>query len=192
MIPVLTKNDANAPRWESVDPKTDGGGCGGIPESRTTKGSRELHAPPLDICQDACIGQYMGIGWSQMVEEDVNRAIERRREWPSRIASEQWTNVPKINSASFLENFFPCIQVWSLRRYWDFLSSGMYTVFSDNFQIKPRYLNSGANGLVFEHFQGQPSWAATSWYRSSREWENEGVSRVIETGNLKKTFFYIL
>ena len=46
----------------------------------------------------------------------MNGEIAGRRERPSGSANEQWTSVPKTDSASFLENFLPTVHGSSLER----------------------------------------------------------------------------
>ena len=72
------------------------------------------------------------------LKEAAKRDKEGRQDRPSGMASEQWTRVLRMDSASFRMNFAPSIQGDSLSRYLAFFLSGICMHLVMRSQRKPR------------------------------------------------------
>ena len=143
----------------STQNSTDEGG-GGFDNNEPQKGKRSWDLHQLMSVRTLGLGDLRMKGDDKKLKEAAKREMAGRRERPSGKAREQWTRVPRRDSTSFCKNLWPGVHGSSLERYRVFLAGGIWTVLAERSQIKPRYLNCGAKGLVFDSFQGQPSCAA--------------------------------
>ena len=153
MIPIPHEEEALTQNWT-------GEASGGLDREELEKVSER------QVCYQAILVRTLELGVLQMkgeekwLKEVVNLDIAGKCEHPLGSAREQWTKVPRTDSVSFLENFWPGTQSSSLDKYLSFFDSGIWTVLSCKFHVKPRYLNSGENGLVLDSFHGHPRHAA--------------------------------
>ena len=141
---------------EASTQKLVGEAGGGFVRSELQKSDESWERHQLMSARTHWLGILRTKGNERKLKEAAKQEREGRCEHPSGTANEQWTRVPTTDSTSFLENFCPTNHSSSFSRYHVFLAAGIWTVFIDKFQVKPKYLNSEAKGLVLDSFQGQP------------------------------------
>ena len=153
MIPMPHYDDASTQNWT-------GEALGGFDKEEPQKLSeRRVRHQEMSV-RMLGLGDLWTKGEEKWLKEDANREIAGKWERPSGSAREQWTKVPKMDSVSFLENFWPGVQNFNLDKYLSFLYFGIWTVLSSKFHVKPRYLNLGEKGLVLDFFHGHPKCVA--------------------------------
>ena len=153
IIPMPHDDDALSQNWT-------GEALGGFDKEEPQKELERRVCHHAMSVRTLRLGDLRTKGEEKWLKEEANWEIAGKWERPSGSAREQWTRVPNTDSVSFFENFWPGIQSSNLDRYLSFLSSGIWTVLSFKFHVKPRYLNLGERGLVLDFFHGHPKHAA--------------------------------
>jgi hypothetical protein len=94
---------------------------------------RESHRSPPKACEDHHLKSIRTLGLGDLcikgdeikLKDAVKREMEGRCERPSGTANEQCTRVPRTDSASFLENFWPSRHGFSFDKYLSFFCAGI-------------------------------------------------------------------
>ena len=116
VIPFIVENNANTPQWGSINPKFNGGSSWGFTkrEPQNSEDNWVHHHSISDRTLE--LGVLCVKGDEAWLKELVKCESEGRHDLPSGMAKEQWTRVLRIDSVSFLENFWLHVQGSNLER----------------------------------------------------------------------------